>query len=118
MFRYDPIAEPSARLRLVYDRDDGMAVLYEEGVPPEHAHRPDVEHKTRVTRARACLETNEVRWLATQLAELATIMERDELDGAGDTNALDGIPQSTPVPCEEIILRGVDDRFDKGGACE
>lgn len=54
------------------------------------------------------LDARILRWLVESATELLAELEP----------VLDGIPQTAPVPCEEIVLRGVDDRFDKGGACE
>lgn len=84
MFQYDPEKDPRARLRIDYDPDFGNAILSDENVHPEQAENPDPNH-TNVL-ASMQLTTPMVRWIATQAAELAAIMEandkriQDELD--------------------------------------
>lgn len=118
MFRYDPIKEPTARLRLDYDSDDGMARLYDEDVLPEQHDNPDARCNSRLSRA--TLVTSEVRWLATQFAELAYIMERDEIcdevAAVSDVSLSEITPGGAKAFTDEVTqTTSVDAKFDKGG---
>jgi hypothetical protein len=75
IFRYDPKKDPRARIRIDYDSDFGNTILSDEDVHPEQADNPDPNH-TNVL-ASMQLTAPMVRWIATQMAELATIMEAD-----------------------------------------
>ncbi len=75
IFRYDPVKDPTARTRLDYDPDFGNAILSDENVLPEQADNPDPHHVNVL--ATMQLTTACVRWLATQLTELADLMEKD-----------------------------------------
>lgn len=75
MFRYDPVKDPSARLRLDYDPDHGNAILADENVHPEQVDNPDVNHVE--TLATMQLTAPMMRWLATHISKLADKMERD-----------------------------------------
>jgi hypothetical protein len=75
IFRYDPKKDPRARLRIDYDPDFGNAVLSDEDVLPEQAENLDPNH-TNVL-ASMQLTAPMMRWIATQAAELAAIMEAD-----------------------------------------
>jgi hypothetical protein len=75
IFRYDPEKDPRARIRIDYDPDFGNAILSDENVHVEQAENPDPNHTDVL--ASMQLTAPMVRWIATQMAELATIMEAD-----------------------------------------
>lgn len=86
MFRYDPIKDPTARIRLDYDPDCGNAVLADENTHLEHVNNPDARHIE--TLASMQLTTPMVRWLATQTAALAAEMEFHDAEVQAQADAL------------------------------
>lgn len=78
LFRYDPVKDPTARLRLDYEPEYGNAVLSDENVFPEQAENADA--RCVETLASLQLTTACVRWLATETAALADVMERSDAE--------------------------------------
>lgn len=76
MFRYDPVKDPRARLRIDYHPDFGNAVLSDENVNLKQVDNPDARHVEVL--ASLQLTAPMVRWIAEAAAELATIMEDND----------------------------------------
>lgn len=85
LFRYDPVKDPTARLRLDYDPDFGNAILSDEDVLPEQSDNPDARCLGELTSMQ--LTTSEVRWLATAASELAALMERGDAEAQAELDA-------------------------------
>lgn len=85
LHRYDPDRDPTARLRLDYDPDWGVAVLSDEDTHLEQVENPDARHVSAT--ATIDLTPRQMRWLATQTAELADIMEREEAESQAEVDA-------------------------------
>lgn len=77
-YRYDPVKDPSARLRLDYDPEFGNAIFSDENVHPEQADNPDANHVEAI--ASMQLTMYQVRWLAEHVPELIARMERADAE--------------------------------------
>lgn len=86
LFRYDPVKDPTARLRLEYDQEWGNAVLADEDTHIEQVDNPDARHVETI--ASMQLTTRCVRWLATQAEALADEMERCDAETQALVDAL------------------------------
>lgn len=86
LFSYDPIRDPGARLRLDYHPDFGNAVLADENTHPECVGDPDARHIETLESLQ--LTTAEVRWIATVTAELAEIMERNDVETQAEVDRI------------------------------
>lgn len=96
LFRYDPIKDPGARIRLEYDPDWGNAILSDEDVHPEQVSNPDARHVTVLDSLD--LTTTGMRWLATATAELAAIMERQDAADQAEVDAMRAAEIELPAP--------------------
>ena len=85
LFSYDPVGDPTSRLRLEYDPDDGLAYLCSETVLPEQRDNPD--NRRCKKEARHGFITSEVLWLAKELTELGAIMSRADADAQAELDA-------------------------------
>lgn len=85
MFRYDPVKDPTARLRLSYDEEWGTAILSDENVLPEQADNPDARNIQGI--ATVDLTTAQVRWLAEVASDLADLMEQRDATAQAELEA-------------------------------
>lgn len=86
MFRYDPVRDPTVRLRLEYDPDHGLANLACERTHLEQVDNPDAHHVQ--TLDDFDLTTREVRWLANAATELAAIMEHQDAEAQAEVDRI------------------------------
>lgn len=86
MFRYDPVKDPTARIRLDYDPKFGNAVLADENTHLEQIDNPDARHVE--TLASIQFTTPMMRWLATKATALASIMERADAEAQARADEL------------------------------
>lgn len=76
IFRYDPIKDPCARLRLDYEPNFGNAILADENTLPEEVENPDCNRIE--TLASMQLTTACVRWLHEATGELLARMQEND----------------------------------------
>lgn len=74
IYRYDPIKDPRARIRLDYDPDFGNAILSDEDMLVEHVDNPDARCIDVLCSMQ--LTTECVRWLHRVTGELLLEMEK------------------------------------------
>lgn len=78
LYCYDPVRDPTARLRLEYDSDCGNAILSDEDTLPEQVRNADAH--ARNVLASLQLTTACVRWLHEATGALLNEMERADTE--------------------------------------